>query len=131
MPQLDLFSWMHNVFTLFVILSLFYLGLSLFFLPGLSSISKGRHKLINFRKTLSDFLKNQTALLTKEVHTNLAFFFFNNQFLINAYYQPVFEVKLQKYLMSACYNVTINELQHLFANKLMISFIKSENLMKD
>ena len=130
MPQLDIFSWMHHVFTVFVILSVFYVGLSLFFLPGLSSISKGRYKLTHFRKVCSEFLKVQTAVLIKDVHANLSFFFFNNQVMITSYYQPVFEVKLQKEVMSACYHATLSELQHLFINKLTISFVKPENLIK-
>ena len=81
MPQLDALSWFDQVFTSTIVFFVFYLLLSLFFLPALASIFKGRYKLTSFRKYVAEIFNLQANLFTLNTKNHLSILFFNNIFL--------------------------------------------------
>ena len=125
MPQLDNVSWLDQVFTILVIF-VFYLFLSLMFLPALTSITKGRYKLQAFRKYAVQFIQQQNNLFVQDTKNNLSFALLNNLFLMDTYYQPVFNAQLQKNLNTVCYiqgDVDSQAVQMVFANKVQINYL--------
>lgn len=126
MPQLDNVSWLDQVFTTILVIFVFYLFLSLMFLPALTSITKGRYKLQAFRKYAVQFIQQQNNLFVQDTKNNLSFALLNNLFLMDTYYQPVFNAQLQKNLNNVCYiqgDVDSQAVQMVFANKVQINYL--------
>lgn len=126
MPQLDNVSWLDQVFSTIVVIFVFYLFLSLMFLPALTSMAKGRYKLQIFRKSSVQFFVQQNYLFNQDTKNNLSFLLLNNLFLMDAYYQPVFNIQLQKSLLQMCYvssQVDGQILQDVLADKAQINFL--------
>ncbi len=103
MPQLDALSWFDQVFTSTIVFFVFYLLLSLFFLPALASIFKGRYKLTSFRNYVAEIFNLQANLFTLNTKNHLSILFFNNIFLVDFYYQPLFTQQLHQNLINSCY----------------------------
>lgn len=103
MPQLDALSWFDQVFTSTIVFFVFYLLLSLFFLPALASIFKGRYKLSSFRNYVAEIFNLQANLFTLNTKNHLSILFFNNIFLVDFYYQPLFTQQLHQNLINSCY----------------------------
>ena len=126
MPQLDMLSWLNQVFSTIMVIFAFYLLLSLVFLPSLTSIIKGRYKLQNFRKYVVQFFNSQSVLLVKDTQTNLSMIFFSHLLLINSYYQPVFDNQLTLELTDRAYQAANTEsplLEGLFADAAQINYV--------
>jgi hypothetical protein len=104
MPQLDMVSWFHQVFSTLLVISVFYLALSLKFLPSLTSIIKGRYKLQLFRKYCVQFLNLQTNVLKQQTFNNLSLLSVNSLVLLNSFFAPLFAISLTKNLTYICYN---------------------------
>ena len=124
MPQLDSLSWFNQVGSTIGVIFIFYFLLSLLFLPTLSAITKGRFKLQNLRKILNVFYINQLNLLVQAGQQNLALVLFNNLYVIDAYYAPVFTFELQAELVKNTFNLADAEIiENIFADKASINFI--------
>jgi len=103
MPQLDMVSWFHQVFSTLIVISIFYLALSLKFLPALTSMIKGRYKLQLFRKYCIQFFSLQTTVLKQQTFNNLSVLSVNSLVLINSFFAPLFDTQLTKNLTHICY----------------------------
>ncbi len=108
MPQLDMLSWLGQIFNTLIVFFSFYLLLSLIFLPSITVISKGRYKLEIFRKIIVRLLHMQYKLLIKDTRKNLLFFSLTNIFLINSFYQPMFSNKVINTLSKIFYDITLS-----------------------
>jgi hypothetical protein len=124
MPQLDSLSWFDQVGSTVGVIFIFYFLLTLLFLPALSAITKGRFKLLNLRKVLNTFYTHQINLLVQAGHQNLAIFIFNNLYVVDAYYTPVFSADLQNELLKNSFTLTDSEIiENIFTDKSSINFI--------
>jgi len=124
MPQLDSLSWFDQVGSTVGVIFIFYFLLTLLFLPALSAITKGRFKLQNLRKVLNTFYIHQFNLLVQSGHQSLAVFIFNNLYVVDAYYTPVFSADLQNELLKNSFTLTDSEIiENIFTDKSSINFI--------
>ena len=52
MPQLEILSWLQQITSTFLVLSFFYVFITLQFLPALTAVIKGRYKLNSLRQQI-------------------------------------------------------------------------------
>lgn len=111
MPQLDMFSWLNQVFSTTLVMILFYMLLILLFLPTTTAIFKGRTKLQNFRSLVVDFFNKQTVAFNHSTKTVLEALFVNNLVGLWQYAVKSNDTQIKADVNSNCYIIaeeTIN-----------------------
>lgn len=120
MPQLDVFSWLNQVFTTTIVMLVFYMVLTLIFLPTTSSILKGRTKLQALRALTHNVLNKQVTIHVVDTCLRLATILTNDLVYIWAFFSPSITKQFKMDIDVACYEAALEHIEELALNNSLI-----------
>jgi hypothetical protein len=123
MPQLDMFSWLNQVITTTAVMLVFYIVLTLIFLPTTAAILKGRTKLQLFRNLSLSIFQKQLSIYVGETSLNLATLLVNDVVYIWHFFSPSSSVQFKMEIDTMCYEAGLQHIEGLYGNLALISLL--------
>lgn len=123
MPQLDLFSWLNQVFTTTIVMLIFYMVLTLIFLPTTTAILKGRTKLQSLRVLSYNVLNKQVTVYVSDTFLRLAAILTNDLVYIWAFFSPSITNQFKMDIDVVCYEAALEHIEELVLNNSLIGVL--------
>lgn len=123
MPQLDLFSWLNQVFTTTIVMLVFYMVLTLIFLPTTTAILKGRTKLQSLRVLSYNVLNKQVTVYVSDTFLRLATILTNDLVYIWAFFSPSITNQFKMDIDLVCYEAALEHIEELVLNNSLIGVL--------
>lgn len=123
MPQLDVFSWLNQVFTTTIVMLVFYMVLTLIFLPTTTAILKGRTKLQALRVLSHNVLNKQVTVYVSDTFLSLATILTNELVYIWAFFSPSITNQFKMDIDVTCYEAALEHIEELVLNNALIGIL--------